>query len=264
MDILQSYNTSTMSTRLQITAPIGLTQGYLTRLFSLIPGLEYCDLNETTGVAYARYISPQCANYARDKLNGFEYPIGSRLMVRFADEQRPMEGPSLGAPNMMDTSYGGYPGPRGGGGGGPPPDNQNETLRRAAAVLEKAGLNPDTILNTSYNFERVPYCSIPLPPPKQMMPEDTEVAQRLFIVCQPSGISEKVLRDAFCRMGNLIDVYLLPARNYGYAKFATKECAMKAIQTLHGQNLAGNRLKVLEAEPPRGPEEEEPSKKPRM
>lgn len=49
MDILQSYNTSTMSTRLQITAPIGLTQGYLTRLFSLIPGLEYCDLNETTG-----------------------------------------------------------------------------------------------------------------------------------------------------------------------------------------------------------------------
>lgn len=54
------------------------------------------------------------------------------------------------------------------------------------------------------------------------------------------------------------------ARNYGYAKFATKECAMKAIQTLHGQNLAGNRLKVLEAEPPRGPEEEEPSKKPRM
>jgi len=26
---------------------------------------------------------------------------------------------------------------------------------------------------------------------------------------------------------------------------------MKAIQVLHGQNLAGNRLKVLEAEPPK-------------
>lgn len=77
-------------------------------------------------------------------------------------------------------------------------------------MLEKAGLNPDTILNTSYNFERVPYCSIPLPQPKQMLPEDSEVAQRLFIVCQPSGIPDKVLRDAFCRMGNLIDVYLLP------------------------------------------------------
>ncbi|XP_062600321.1 RNA-binding protein 45-like [Saccostrea cucullata] len=260
MDLLQSYNTPTLSTRLQITAPIGLTQGYLTRLFSLIPGLEYCDLNETTGVAYARYVSAQCAAYARDKLNGFEYPIGSRLMVRFADEQRPMEGPPMGGPKMMDPSYGGYPGPRG---GGPPNDGQNETLRRAAAVLERAGLNPETILNTSYNFERVPYCSIPLPPPKQMLPEDTDVAQRLFIVCQPSGIPEKVLRDAFCRMGHLIDVYLLPARNYGYAKFATKDSAMKAIQTLHGQNLAGNRLKVLEAEPQRGPDEEEPSKKAR-
>ena len=60
------------------------------------------------------------------------------------------------------------------------------------------------------------------------------------------------------------DVVPLSARNYGYAKFGTKESAMKAIQTLHGQNLAGNRLKVLEAEPPRGPDEEEPSKKPRM
>ncbi|XP_048754378.1 RNA-binding protein 45-like isoform X2 [Ostrea edulis] len=262
MDMLQSYNTSTPCTRLQITAPIGLTQGYLTRLFSLIPGLEYCDLNETTGVAYARYVSPQCASYARDKLHGFEYPIGSRLMVRFAEDQRPMDGPPMGGLGMMDPSYGGYPGPRGG--GGPPPDKQNETLRRAAAVLEKAGLNPETILNNSYNFERVPYCSIPLPPPKQMLPEDSDVAQRLFVVCQPSGIPEKVLRDAFCRMGNLIDVYLLPARNYGYAKFATKESAMKAIQTLHGQNLAGNRLKVLEAEPPRNSEDEEPSKKQRM
>lgn len=59
--------------------------------------------HEFSGVAYARYISPQCANYARDKLNGFEYPIGSRLLVRFADEQRPMEGPPMGTPNMMDT-----------------------------------------------------------------------------------------------------------------------------------------------------------------
>ncbi|KAJ8313831.1 hypothetical protein KUTeg_008392 [Tegillarca granosa] len=113
-------------------------------------------------------------------------------------------------------------------------------------------------------MERVPYCSIPLPFPQPMRPEDTEVIQRLFIVCQPSGIQEKVLRDAFCRFGNLIDVYLLPAKNYGYAKFASKESAMRAIQTLHGQNLAGNRLKVLEAEPPRPHDDDEPSKKQRM
>jgi len=51
MEMLQTYQSQGGSTRLHITAPIGLTQGYLTRLFSLIPGLEYCDLNETTGIS---------------------------------------------------------------------------------------------------------------------------------------------------------------------------------------------------------------------
>ncbi|ESO84441.1 hypothetical protein LOTGIDRAFT_100393, partial [Lottia gigantea] len=47
---------------------------------------------------------------------------------------------------------------------------------------------------------------------------------------------------------------LSPGRNYGYAKYATKEDAMRAIQSLHGQNLAGQRIKVLEAEPPKSGE----------
>ncbi|KAK3103354.1 hypothetical protein FSP39_018679 [Pinctada imbricata] len=253
MDMLQSYNAPTGCTRLQITAPIGLTQNYLARLFSLIPGLEYCDLNETTGIAYARFTTPQCAAYARDKLNGFEYPIGSRLMVAFADGSR-QEGPS-----RMESNYGGYPGNRRDFGG-------NDTLSMAAMVLEKAGFNPETILNTKYNFERVPYCSIPLPQVQPMLPEDAQTSQRLFIVCQPSGIPEKILRDAFCRFGGLIDVYLLPAKNYGYAKYASKDSAMKSIQTLHGQVIAGNRLKVLEAEPQKRDEyrDDSPDKRPRL
>ena len=39
-----------------------------------------------SGVAFARYSSAQCAAYARDKLNGFEYPIGSQLMVHVCDD----------------------------------------------------------------------------------------------------------------------------------------------------------------------------------
>ena len=50
-----------------------------------------------SGQAYARYTSAQCASYARDKLNGFEYPIGSPLVVRYADEPpRPPDLRSLG------------------------------------------------------------------------------------------------------------------------------------------------------------------------
>lgn len=57
--------------------------------------------------------------------------------------------------------------------------------------------------------------------------------------------------------------YLLffSARNYGYAKFATLESAQKAIQLLHGQNIGGNRLKVIEAEPTKKDLEDEPYKK---
>ena len=57
--------------------------------------------------------------------------------------------------------------------------------------------------------ERVTYCNIPLPLPKQLVSESTPLSQRLFIVCQPAAVPDRILRDAFSRFGNLIDVYLL-------------------------------------------------------
>lgn len=62
--------------------------------------------------------------------------------------------------------------------------------------------------------------------------------------------------------------FLFVGRNYGYAKFASKDSAMKAIEILHGQTLAGQRLKVIEAEPPKAHPstqgDEGPSKKQRL
>jgi RNA recognition motif-containing protein len=48
-------------------------------------------------------------------------------------------------------------------------------------------------------------------------------------------------------------VYILYSvgKNYGYAKFGSKQSAEQAIQMLHGHNVFGNRLKVMLAEPPR-------------
>jgi len=57
------------------------------------------------------------------------------------------------------------------------------------------------------------------------------------------------MKDVFGRFGNLIDIYILNGKTCGYAKYADKECAQKAIQTLHGQELCGARLKVMPAEP---------------
>lgn len=274
-DIIADYPVTSHTSKLVIQAPIGLTQGYLVKLFSLIPGMEYCDLNETTGIAYARYSSPQCAVYARDKLHGFEYPLGSPLQVQLADESNsrheyPMNVDGYGYGNSQFGSYGqsSY--------GSDPTD----VRRKAAMILEQAGINPNLIAASSGDGpgsvgdgrkERVMYCNISLPPPQPCVPEDSKnLAQRLFIVCQPSGVSERVLKDAFCRLGNLIDVYLLSGRNYGYAKYASKESAMRAIELLHGQTLAGQKIKVIEAEPPKAHPhggmqgDEGPSKKQRL
>lgn len=60
-----------------------------------------------------------------------------------------------------------------------------------------------------------------------------------------------ILKQAFCRFGNLIDVYLLPNRNCGYVKFSAESSAKAAMATLHGAEIYGVKLKVLEAEEPR-------------
>lgn len=59
---------------------------------------------------------------------------------------------------------------------------------------------------------------------------DAEVAKRCFIVCGPPVPPIYAMKDAFCRFGNLIDVYMLPGKNCGYAKYATVESANRAIE----------------------------------
>ena len=59
---------------------------------------------------------------------------------------------------------------------------------------------------------------------------DADVAKRCFIVCGPPVPPILAMKDAFCRFGNLIDVYMLPGKNCGYAKYASVESANKAIE----------------------------------
>ena len=81
------------------------------------------------GVAYARYATPQCAAYARDKLNGFEYPIGSQLMVQMAEETTMEGGPAGHHDRYMGRG-----------------DDHSDIRQRAASLLEKAGINPHAVM----------------------------------------------------------------------------------------------------------------------
>ena len=202
--------------RLQIMVHMSVTQDQLARLFDLIPGMELCDLKknfqtgESKGVAFIVYNTVGSAVYAKEKLNGFEYPPGSKLVVRYAPD---------------DDAFP-YPAPEYGGATPAPP----VTAETATVKL---------------------FSTAVLPAQKPLADPKSEVAERLFIVCTPTSPGDKALKDVFCRFGDLIDVYMLKNKNFGYAKFASKNAAKTAMDSLHGEEVMGVRMKVLPADPPR-------------
>jgi len=215
---------ASIGNRLQVNCAYNVTSEQLARLFDLIPGMELCDLKknfstgESKGVAIVVYNSVGSATYAKEKLHSFEYPPGSKLVVRYApDGEFSPDAPAAGG-NMAPGGFGG-----GGGGGG------------------------------GFGGGGSSYCSVQLPPAQVTVKTD-EVAERLFIVCQPTPPPSHVLIDVFSRFGDLIDVFTLKNKNFGYAKFASVEGAEKAMAALHGAEVCGSKLKVLTAEPPKNDE----------
>lgn len=86
-----------------------------------------------------------------------------------------------------------------------------------------------------------------LGPSKPMLnPQTTQCVKKAFFICMPEAIPVRVLQDAFCRFGDLINVHLVPNRRHGYAEFASDVAADRAIQQLHGMQIGDCRLKVLE------------------
>ncbi|KAF0305374.1 RNA-binding protein 45 [Amphibalanus amphitrite] len=287
-------------TRLAVVASPTLNQDQLWKLFDLVPGLDFIDLRRDRksgqGIASVQFSNIQSAAYAKEKLHGFEYPPGHRLIVKFDPSHDMMMGPhSLmpPPPNMMPRMPMMPPPAPGGvgngaaaamspGGAGPRPSGSlqtdlahlAETIAQATSLIQAAGINPHAasgggggggadggggppagpgpavpggvVMPEHYDPT---YCSARLPAPQPLAALDSTVAERLFIVCHPAPPPPYTLKDVFGRFGNLIDIYILSGKTCGYAKYACKESAEKAIQTLHGQELCGARLKVMPAEP---------------
>jgi len=272
-----------------ITSPI-INQDQLWRLFDLIPGLDYCELKRPDGrgrdrqnKAYGTVVfnNPQSATYAKEKLHGFEYPPGHRLIVKF-DDILPPQTYQVGPPapfNLAPPRHQSYipgappPGPPGGYSvpaprmpppGPPPPQIRQsiptdlqtlaDTIAQATSLIQAAGYAPaaqqpqSSVHHPAETYDPS-YCSVKLPLPLPLAPMDSPVAERLFIVCTPSPPPLYALKDVFGRFGGLIDIYLLNGKTCGYAKYAGKENAEKAVEALHGQEICGARLKVMPADP---------------
>ena len=90
------------------------------RLFDLVPGLEHCervgpsvgDVKSNKLTSYQMlYNNSQSAVYARDKLNGFEYPPGQRVSVMMIGSGIPGRYRQPGAPSSNYPGHVGLPPP---------------------------------------------------------------------------------------------------------------------------------------------------------
>uniref|UniRef100_A0A0K2TAK8 RNAbinding protein 45like [Megachile rotundata] n=1 Tax=Lepeophtheirus salmonis TaxID=72036 RepID=A0A0K2TAK8_LEPSM len=243
--------------RLNVLASPTINQDQLWKLFDLIPGLDYCDQRKPrSGHFTVVYNNPQSATYAKEKLHGFEYPPGHRMVVKFEGS---------GVSNMKPfNNYASPPNNRIPSNNNNSSNNNNganiqndlahltETIANATALLQAAGYSSNTQSgpNPSSNETYDPsYCSVKLPSPQPLAAIDSFVEERLFIVCSPTPPQLYALKDVFGRFSNLIDVYMLSGKTCGYAKYASKASAMAAMSTLHGQGICGSRLKVVQADP---------------
>ena len=78
--------------RLFVIVSTQVSQEQLYRLFDIIPGMLSCKIKlnhqtgESKGFAYVTYCSLAMAAYAREKLNGIEYPTDHKLIVKYAQD----------------------------------------------------------------------------------------------------------------------------------------------------------------------------------
>lgn len=224
--VAESITSSHTPTRLFVIVSVSLTQDQVARLFDIIPGMQVCDLKrnhktgESKGFAYITYNSVGSAIYAKEKLNGFEYPPGSKLVIKYAEDP----------PSSRNNSESGA---------------ANNMYGSKSSIPSVSGGSPFALDSSQV------YTTAGLPAPAPLADPSSEVVSRLFIVCNPAPPPDPVLKDVFSRFGNLIDVYMMKDRNFGYAKFASKDSADVAIEGLHGHEVLGMKLKVMHADPPK-------------
>ena len=225
-----------------------LTQEKLWKMFDIIPGLETCELlnaDHATDRGYGTvvYNNPNSAAYAIEKLCGFDYPLGSRIMIKFDDS--------------VPARAGGAAAASGGPSAAPqlPSDIKTlvNTIQHATEMLKQAGYGEAV----NYAKGEVPVAFEPsmfsgsLPPVQPMADSGAECAERLFVVfkeCRTDVPPQNILNDVFGRFGNLIEVFCLNGKKCGYARYAEKASAQKAMETLNHQTLCGAFLKVMVAE----------------
>lgn len=236
-------------TRVNFMCSPYLSQMHVRRIFDIVPGMLNCqffvDLVRNYGKGTVTYSNQVSAAYAVEKLHKFEYPPGIRMFVKPDNSQfDPHEQSFESIPNVVKNLKNAISSSTVS--SSPDLAQLAEAIAEASKLIKMAtsGVTDDKIPDSN----DLNYCSVKLPPPQPLADIDSQVAKRCFLVCKPQPPPLTVLRDVFCRFGDLINVYTLPGKTVGYARYATAKAADTAIKTLHGAEICGVRMKVLEAD----------------
>lgn len=235
-----------------------LTHKHVETLFDIVPGLTDCryyvDMVRNFGKGTASYSNPVSAAYAVDKLNEFEYPPGMKIFVK--PDKSEFDNFMQSYTNVSNVTRNLKKAIQSANTSSPDLAQLAEAIAEASKLIKLAttGVSDDHAVQSN----DLNYCSVKLPPPQPLADIDSEVAKRCFLVCKPQPPPLTVLRDIFCRFGDLINVYTLPNKTVGYARYASERAANDAMSVLHGAEVCGVRIKVLEAE------DEAPAKKRRL
>lgn len=210
------------------------------KLFNIVPGLVNCELGGMTpdgAISYVEYNNPQSAAHAMERINGFEFGQGFPLRIVFDGAvSSGMESSGQAMPGNIAALM--------------------ENIKQATEVIKASGygnmVNGGSGMRgasmADSNAQSV--CSAKLPARKELLPANTKCEERLFFVLKDAHETPnpEIIKDVFCRFGNLIDAFCLRGRKCGYARYATKQSAHSCIKTLNGEDLLGSRLAVEIAE----------------
>merc|ERR1719334_614057 len=133
--------------KLAIMANPVLSQEKLWKLFDIVPGLEFAELNQPADPSGERaygtviYNNPKSASYAIEKLHMFDYPLGSRIMIKYDESPNMPQGYGGGGRgNFRNNPGNDFGGNDFGGNSNMPSDVRNlvSTIQHATQMLQQS------------------------------------------------------------------------------------------------------------------------------
>lgn len=224
------------------TVDPAIPEKYVESLFNIIPGMQSFhykhDPYSGNCNVHILYSEPKYAAAACERINFFEFPSGEIVSVKLDND--PIGKAAIDLKSIVDNFKNAIDSGR----------SSTDLVQLADAIAQAS-----TLIKAAATSGAEPqdmghdpdYCSVKLPLPKPLK-ERAPLAKRCFVVCKPYPPPPHVLKDIFRRFGDLIDVNMLPGKNFGFAKYASESSAHEAIRVLHGAIVCGNSLKVIEAE----------------